>query len=396
MNFNINELKPGMQLKSKIVRADGTLILKEGTILTENIIERLRKLSNIRFVEDEIKETVNLDLKSSTEEAIKEFLKNPTDSNMNKIKQNTSELVKTIGDSSNYEYDLETYLSKTNDLSSHSVRVACFSILLAKIYNDSLRGTDKKALIDLNDIAVAAVLQDIGTMYEDEERFNKMNRIPNINVIEKYFPEIKNIPLDKYDERYAGIYSYCAVAGMDDISGESKLMLLLSREPETGDGVLKVPTEVSKKRSNFMYGAKIIKVCDMYDRSLEQAISNGKSLEEVVSELGQEAKSGIINEEIQGILINNVKLYPVKTRVMLSSGDPAVVEKSRVGQHDSYRPVVCTRPFPGTRIDLKETMDITIQSVVSKEKFEEIVRKQIEEAKNRVVQNNRRITQESR
>ena len=80
--------------------------------------------------------------------------------------------------------------------------------------------------------------------------------------------------------------------------------------------------------------------------------------------------------------VNKVKLYPYKTRVILSNGQGAVVEESRVGQYDSYKPVVYTRPYPGKKIDLRESTNITIKSVLSKSKFKNLMKDQIEDMKN--------------
>lgn len=385
MEINIDDLREGTILDKAIERADGTLILTKGTILTRGIIQRLSKLSNIRFAEDqslnEVQETVDLNLRNATEDALNEFLKNPNNSNMQEIRENTRKIVEMIESSEELQYDLEAYLRQPNDGSSHSVRTSCFSILLAKMYNDSLRNSDKKFRINLNDIAVAAVLQDVGLIYKDKERIKEIKEIPNADVIERFLPGIKDTPLDEYDERYSTVYSYCAVAEMKGISSAAKLMILLSKEPETGKGCLKVPTEVNARRSDFLYGAKIINVCSVYDSSMKRTIDNKDSLEEVVSELGYDARNGIVNSEIQELLINRLKLYPIKTRVVLSTGEVAVVQESRVGQQDSYKPVVYTRPYPGRRIDLKETTNITIKSILSKEMFESLVKDQIQDMK---------------
>ncbi len=388
MKIDIDDLKVGTILEKNIERQDGTLILNKGTLLTQGIIERLKKMNGIRCSEselleiEEVDETVELELRDDTENALKEFLDNPSVSNMEKIEENTKKIVEAIENSEDPQYDLEMYLQKVNDISCHSVRVACFSILLAKMYNDSLKIIGGNRLIDLNDIALAAVLQDIGKIYkEDNEKLERLEKVPNIDVIEKICPGIKDLPLDKYDENYSSVYSYCVVGGMENVNSATKLMLLFSGEPENGDGCLKVPTQVTKKRNDFIYGAKIIRVCNVYDNAMQQAINNNNSLEEVVSELGYDARNGIINDEIQNLLINKVKLYPVKTRVRLSNGEIAVVKQSRVGQQDSYKPVVCTRPYPGRMIDLKETTNITIQSIVSKELFKKLVKQQIEDMK---------------
>lgn len=290
-----------------------------------------------------------------------------------------------IEKSKDLQYNLEAYFKETANKSSHSVRTACFSILLAKAYNDSLKDPYKKARINLNDIAIAALLQDVGTIHKNSETFNEITQIPKGNAIETFLPGIKDTPFDEYDERYSQVYAYCTVAKMKEISSASKLMILLSKEPETENGVLKVSNEVSKKRTDFLYGAKIINACSVYDNAMERVVSNKQSLGEVVEELGYYSKNGIINSEVLGLLMNTLKIYPRGTKVQLSTGEAAVVLQGRTGQYDSVKPVVRTQTTQdgnyGRKIDLRDVIDITITSVLNEEMFESLVKNQIENMK---------------
>jgi len=195
--------------------------------------------------------------------------------------------------------------------------------------------------------------------------------------MEELFPGIKETPLDYYDENYSSIYSFSAVAKLDSISNSAKLMILLAGETEKGDGPLKMPEVISRKRNGILYGAKIIRVCSIYDDAMKHAIQSDTSLEDVVSEIGQYAINGDISEEIKELLINKVKLYPHNTKVLLSNGQVATVEECRVGHYDSYKPVVRTCGISRRRIDLRESINTTIKSIVSKERFNGILEQQI-------------------
>ena len=85
---------------------------------------------------------------------------------------------------------------------------------------------------------------------------------------------------------------------------------------------------------------------------------------------------------IKELLINKVKLYPHNTKVLLSNGQVATVEECRVGHYDSYKPVVRTCGISRRRIDLRESINTTIKSIVSREKFNGILEQQIEHMKN--------------
>lgn len=394
MKVSVNELTPGMVLKKPIIGNNGTLILKEGTVLTEEIIEKIRKMKNIKFIEidtqqilnDEqgVQETVNASLKNDTKDSLKKFLEDPSSLNMEDVKKNTKKIVeaiKRVDEKELFKYNLQSY-KKEGDIYSHSVRVTCFSVILAKIYNRHLRTVrpSKQSLINLEEIAIAGVLHDIGSICNKNGKLDKITEIANIETISKYWPGIKDTPLDRYDKEYSSVYSYSIIGNTPNISAKAKLMILLSNEPELYDGCLKIPDNEKRQRRDYIYAGKIIHVCDIYDKAMKQAIEQNRSLEEIVSELGYYARNGLINDEIEQLLINNVPLYPVGTKVELSSGKKAVVKECFCGNYDSYKPIVRTIPFPGEVIDLRDETTTTIKCINNEENtFDDIVGKQISE-----------------
>lgn len=384
MKINFDELTVGTVIERNIVRKDGTLILNKGTKLTNGILERLRNLGGtIKFdgeeppAYEEVQESVDESFREEIQGNLDEFLSHPTEAHAKKIKENANMIVEKTQRSDEPQFDLEDYLKQKNDTTSHAVRVACFSILLARFYNDTLQAQNSKALINLNDIAVAALLQDAGCMYKDPKKLAELTDIPKSKGMEDLFPAIRETPLDYYDENYSSIYSFSAVANLDSISNSAKLMILLAGESEKGDGPLKMPVAISSRKNSILYGAKIIRVCSAYDNAMKRAIDSDSSLEDVVSEIGQYAVNGDISNEIKELLINKVKLYPQNTKVLLSNGQVATVENCRVGHYDSYKPVVRTCGISRRTIDLKESINTTIKSIVSKDKFKGLVEQQI-------------------
>lgn len=381
MKININELSVGMILKQPIYRSNGILVLKEGTELTERMITLLKALKVEYAIIDsskaeqttnskQIEETVNLETRSEMAKSLETFLENPNSSNMQDMKENTKKIVKTIEDNEKFNYDLESYISQ-KDIHAHSVRVTCFSIVLAKIYNAKLKksypNSSEEDLIDLEDIAIAALLHDIGVACRDSEKLKQIKEIPNLEDFVKQFPGLKNTPLDQYDAKYTSVYSYCLVGNTDKINQKAKTMILLSNEPESEKGCLKVPFHVNSQSSPDILGGKIIRTCDIYDKVMNSAIEKGISLEDVASILGYCAQNSKISREMEQILINNLPLYPIGTKVKLSNGKFAIVKESFVGPYDSYKPVVET--FNGQIIDLRDFTTITIESIIDKEEL---------------------------
>lgn len=399
MEINFNELLVGMVLEEPLYRNDNTLILQKGTILTERMIHRLKNLKNSGFFDGVIEvnaeqaqkllydrketpETISSELRNSTATTLEEFFENPDSSNIQDLKKRSSEIASVVESCDSFKYDLENYQNNT-ELYAHSVRVACFSAILAKAYNTRIKSlfpsTYSDNIINLQDITTAALLQDLGKTCKNSKTFDTITRIPGIVSLQTSFPGILDTPLDKYDEKYFSVYSYCMVASMNQLNTISKFMILLSNEPDSENGCLKVPFKLSKSRSPSMYGAKIIHLCDIYDNAMQNAIAKNSSLEEVVSELEFDAQNSIVNSVVEQLFINTIPIYPVDTRVKLSTGEYAIVKENFKNRYDSYKPVVRTVPFPGRIIDLrnKKTTTITIDSVVSKD----LIKKQIDTIK---------------
>lgn len=345
INIDVQNFKPGMVVEEDIIKATtGACMVRKGTILTEDKIYKLRRLGiksikvdRIKYetlldAEHEKEKTISSKLMTDTGDSLKKFMKEPNSSNMESIQDNAEEMVKAIEKSEDFKYSIETYKNDT-DMESHATRVACFSVLLAKLYNKSLKTSypniHEEDLINLEDIAVAALFHDIGTTCSRDEELAKIKEIPNMDELAKKYPGIIQTPLDHYDNDYSSVYSFFLVQGMGTINKTAQKMILLSKEPEGENGVLKVPFEINTQRTPGIWGAKIIRVCDLYDKCMKMTLEENTSLENVAMTLGQLATNRKISPEILQLLFNDIPLYPVGTKVILSTGELATVEKSR-------------------------------------------------------------------
>lgn len=385
MNFDINNVKPGMVLDKPIIGLNTTM-LNTGMVLTTTIIKRLKKLgiktinislpynkSSYYIYNQNVETTIDKDLINKTRNALVNF-------DIKNILDNSKNIVSTIINSQDFKYDLSEY-KKNDDIFSHSIRVASFSIILAKIYNEYLNNiipdsnARQKYMIDLNTISTAALLHDIGKICKNDEMLKKITDIPDN--LKSHFKGIMDTPLDKYDDNFYSIYSYSLLNEKQDIIPDIKLMILLSGETENEKGPLKAPISYTQNRYNFVFGAKIIHLCDMYDRALKNCIENNESLENVIAKLSQEAMTGGVNKELENLFINNVPFYSVGTKVKLSNGSYAIVKESFVGRYDTYRPIVLTKP-DYKEIDLRNETTITIKEICSNDtSFQDLVDHQI-------------------
>lgn len=407
MRVHVNELKVGDKVGKNIYSTTGALIVSKDEELTKRDIAVLIgfgvKYVDIDPIDKELSEnneeatvqTVERKLKRETSESLKEFVDNPNNLNIENMKRLTSEIIESIKTDKSFNYDMQDYFDR-KEMFDHSVRVACYSIVIGKIHNNKLHklypDSAKDYLINLEDIAIAAVLHNIGKTCNKDGKLDKITEIPYLENLAKVFSGIKKTPLDHYDKKYSAVYAYSLIANIEQISKEAKKMVLLSHEPESERGCLKIPFGVNNTKLPFMYGAKIIHACDVFDNAMQDAINSNQSLEQVAYQLDFYAKNGFINTEIQQSLINNIPLYPVQTKVKLSNNRNAIVVNSRLGKPSSSCFPVVKDVDSNHIIDLMETTDITITSVIDGEK---IPKAQIDTVKDKLI-NSRQKDEELR
>ncbi len=385
MRVHISRVKEGMEVSEDIYTNSGALVVPKGKKLTTMDLEKLLgfniKYVNLAISEKEKIKTVDSMTRDGLSETIEGVIGNLGESDLQKVKYEVIQIVESIKKEENFQYDLQPYFNNKKRY-DHSVRVACFSIVLSKLHNNRLEtlypSSCSKYLVNLEDVAMAAVFHDIGKSCNKDGQLDKITEIPNIERLAEAFPGIKDTPLDKYDDKYSSVYGYSVLSNIKGISNNSARMVLLSNEPESENGPLKIPFSYNQISLPYMDGAKIIHFCNSFDRAMEEAIEGKKSLEQVATKLAYLVHLGELSGEISQLFINNIPLYPIGTKVKLSTGESAIVRESFVGPNDTYRPIVRVE-YSGIEIDLRkpEYSSIIIDSVLSDR--ERLQKKQIDE-----------------
>lgn len=409
----IENLKIGDIMPVQLRRKSGVILVEKGRKITQRIKVTLKRLLEENEIEhikiDEMDpkdadkllnmgrkptDTVNNQVMVEARESIGELMGDFNSSNVQKVKEVMREVVRPIEGSAKFQHNIERrYVEYANDKSSHAIAVACFSILLAKIYNTKIRASElqisKDDLINLEDIAVAAVLRDKGENIENIGEIPPISQIPKD--IQEVFPAIKEVPLDKYDKNYSSVYSYLLSQNISNeiIDDNIRTMILLSNEPETGKGCLKTTNYSSTQKKSGIIGAKIIHIADIYDRLMEKTIRQGKSLEEVAIAMLKYKSDGTFNKYLGEQFMREVVLYPEKTRVILSNDKLAMVIRNHSEPEEIYKPTVKELDSCIIR-DLRTSTTITIRSLVPEEKYHEIVQAQIQGMKNIAISNQKK------
>ena len=383
--------------------------------LDENIIEQLKKyFSKGKMPSSNLTIKVTYDSKTLTDEQLK-IVKNIEEQNCDvpsylseglhdqtldalkktyrASKQNLTDTLKIVNeciddiavhiqDNPDISYSLGEYkrhFDNEDSVFEHSMRVAQFSVALANIYNQNLTSHD--GYINLKSIGTAALLHDYGTSFKNADEMKKLSLFQLGNNFLSNYPTIPSDLLQQpYNERFRIVYAYSSLKNFLDNS--TLTMILLSSESENG----KVGLGIKKDKTDAVsMSAKIIFLCNLYDSLLYNTISTNQSLENVSSTLNQLAENGAINKELTKLFADNIPLYSVGVRVLLSTGEYATVVERFKG-NDSYRPVVKTLvnpPMQPSIIDLRTTTNVTILNVVGSneqlsDKINEITKQQLE------------------
>lgn len=346
--------------------------IKEITIhvkLQSNILtdEQKELMENIQKQNCDVPAFINPELQIKTIEALKEAY-SPSESNLKRalkvVDECLDDLAQRVQTQSEFSYSLGQYknpLSMTS-VFEHSLRVAQFSVVLANIYNSQISTSEQR--INLQSIGTAALLHDYGTCFHDEKEMKKLSLYQLGESFKKTYPNIPSDLLQQpYDEKYKNVYAYAALKNFLD--SPTLTTILLSGESENGKGINCLHIANNKTNSSSM-AAKIIFLCNLYDSLLTRTIEADSSLENVSTTLEMLIANDAINKQLGNLFLNNIPLYSIGVRVLLSTGEYATVVERFTGA-DATKPIVQTLvnpPLRPTTIDLRNTTNITITKII--------------------------------
>lgn len=398
MILDVKSVKPGMKLAQDVYLTEKENSLKylaAGTVLTAEFINRLEQTQK-NYEESGIIPVTELDI-ALTEEQMKELglfedfvyptidqrtvleakrkllkFHNLNGASIKEIVQTAQVITsKILASNSQFIYYLNDYI-KDKDKISHSIRTAIYATVLAKAYNNEKKNTSD---INLEEIATSALLHDFGTIcYDDAVRQSidfympPGGFLPGLNV-----EKIRDLK-ENYDPAYNSYYSYCLIAGKNELSNFIKTTIAFSGETENERGPLKAKQASSKIYDKYLpiVSAKIINLCSILDDYLMKFITEEDTLENVREVIGNLEKENVFNPELINLLVENIPLYPIGTKVMLQGGHTGLAKV--IGNYTEYsfwsRPKVkmCDT---GLELDLRTELATTISNVY-KDEFDAI------------------------
>lgn len=348
--LNLDKVMIGSKLGKSIIYNENQVLLREGAILTDGLISRLKE-KNISYVyvddelskEVQIEENIPLTLKNSISVALSKV-------NIDDTIENAKKMADKIYDSNNIS--VENYDSNTKEEYDHSIFVAELSVVLGKALNYR---QDR-----LNELAAAALLHDIGKSCVDEksmEEYGVNNLLKRLGL---------NCTIDKYRDSIHSFLGYSILNKNVAVSAMMKQAVLFHHENVDGSGDLKITGD------RICEFAKIIHIANDFSRMITDAEKyNIHNTSEVIeyfkSNSGTKYDTNLVN-----VFFYQISLYPPGITVELSNGMSAIVAQNNTAFPS--RPIVILEN--GMKIDLSNIkyqsltiigVDLNIKKVINKQ-----------------------------
>ncbi|MDR3594517.1 HD domain-containing phosphohydrolase [Clostridium sp.] len=345
--LNIQELKPGMVIIGDVMK-NKSLLIKEGTVVTEEIITRLKKAYFLEKIEINVSEEV---IAQNTKEAemqrveetfkeisvgLKELFEKLGHVKKNKVTELRIFSEKILKELKSTEIVISTVGFKGNGndpIYRHGVNVAVLSGLLGKWI-----GLEQSKI---NLLIYSALLHDFGITKLEQKYQNKQD----ILMQEKY-KEIK---------QHAKI-GYKYVDSIEYLDKSVSYGVLMHHEREDGSGY---PLGITGEKIHCF--AKIIAIADELDimNSDESYLSKRGPFE--ILEIIKEKGLNKLDYEYSKIFLEHIANYYMGEDVLLSTGETAKI--LQIDMNDLSKPLLLK---DGDFLDLSKHKDVYIKELILK------------------------------
>lgn len=304
----IDKIKGSEMLARPIYTSMHTVLLSEGVQMKESYKNKLIELGvEYIYVEDELSKGIEYydcikeEIREKSKLEIKKTMEKYCSQNkliLNELINVINEIIEEVLNQKEVLINIADIRKKDEKLYAHSVSVCTLSVLIAiKL------GYNKKRI---KDIAIGALLHDIGKILIPKEILNKQE--PNERDIDEIRKHV--------------IYGYEAVKNEISLNPVTKSIILTHHEKVDGSGY-----PFGWKREKIHDVSKLVAICNEFD-NLSNNIYNKKQLKtyEIVEYLL--SKSNIyFDTDILNVFIKNIALYPNGVGVVTNKKQKGIVLK---------------------------------------------------------------------
>ena len=315
----------GSYLESDLRTPQGVLILKSGTYVDEYVKVQLENymgeitvtldiadevVQGTKVKEDNIVE-LEQDVKDRALQGVEYMYSNPTSADsVDAARETSSILLNSLNQNNGVNISINSLKVSDDYTFKHCVDVATMGMLVAK----KVGMNDK----DVQDIATAGLLHDLGKVEIPKEVLNKPGKLTN-----EEFDMIKKHP----------IYGYNFVKNNNKLSEGTKQGILMHHEKIDGTGY-----PLGVKTSKIHRFGRLLSVVDVYDALVTKRPYRDDMIEQATAIEMLLGMSPQFDVNFLNAFLGCVILYPIGTKVILSNGKVCEV----VAQNKCYplRPVV--------------------------------------------------------
>ena len=348
-------LEEGMFLAKSLYSKRGRILLREGRVITDNIIKRLSAMSypgvyiNDKLSEGiEIKDVISEDLRHSASVAVGHLLNGletgsvaTLDRDMHQITQMLNQIVDEIMQEPAAIVnliDLKEFDAYTHQ---HSVNVCVLACIIGAVH-----GLSRDEMYNL---ALAGILHDIGKIFVGKGILNKPGKLD---------PEEFEVVKTHSALGSELVFEKC------DFAPSVSTAILHHHERFDGNGY-----PLRKSGDDIVLYGQIIAIADVYDaftskRPHREAALPSEAYEYIMGNSGQAFSPALVD-----VFSKKIAPYPVGIRVELSNGLAGIVFSNRGGA--LTRPVIRIEPPPGESepvfVDLSDAAfsNVTIRKVLT-------------------------------
>lgn len=346
----VSSLKNNEKLSYDITDANGSILIKAGTIITQQHIKRLQdngiyiiqlpdnNADMIKYKE-QLKDKYMENLKYSALENIPDAFDGILNNSKENLKPLKNDIFKMV-DHVIREGSITTNLFEIKSFDDYTY-VHCIDTCIMSIFLGSACGLKKS---EINELALAAALHDIGKIKIPNNIINKASKLNDDE-----FDMIKKHPY----------YGQILVSDIPGISLSIRNAVGQHHERYDGKGY---PKGLSHNHINFF--ARIISVCDVFtavsaNRSYRQRFQPNDAYELILTGSGSQFDPEIVKQ-----FKDAFSIYPIGCSLRLSNGMSGVVIKQNLGFPD--RPIVKIfnkedSDWKGSfELDLLNNIDVTV------------------------------------
>lgn len=309
----IDNLKGNEIVARPVYAVNGNFLLSKGIHVKIAYISRLRELGvDYIYIEDELSKGVELndfieeDTRENCKREVKKVLENySTQGNLepSSIITAAQDIVESVLGQRDIMVNLIDIRRKDEYTYAHSVNVCALAVLLSiKLgYNKN----------KVKDIAVGALLHDLGKVLVPEEILNKTTKLND---------------KEKEIVKQHVLHGYEAVSNASWISSISKVVILTHHENIDGSGY-----PFGWKGDKIHNAAKIVSICNVFDAmTSKRPYREAFKIYEVIEYL--EANKGkIFDTDFVNAFIKYIAVYPAGMGIITNEGEKGIVLKQNYG-----------------------------------------------------------------